>query len=147
MGEQAPDVLLEKHKALKDRLMKACVQVEIIETQVSLSRDIDSFVFRGACTEFNNLIPNSKQAFGCKSICSLFCHCSDHLFQTERMERHALYMRYFDAKEAAASLLSEIEQTSFAMPYKKHRIDVIQKRKASKHQHAVSEEEQLELTI
>lgn len=141
------DLLFEKQKIIKERLAKAAAQVEVIEHQASLGRSIDSHVFRRASAEFNNLIPKGKEVFGCKSTCPLFCKCSSHLFQRERAEKHDLYMRYFDAKEAAEKFISEVEQASFALPGVKQRSEVVQKRKTNNHRLPAQEEEQLEIEL
>ncbi len=147
MSTLAPDVLLEKQKTLKERLIKACEQVDILEYQASLGRSIDSFAFRSASAEFNSQIPNGNELFGCSSSCSLFCKCSYHLFEPELTERHQLYMRYFGAKEVAEAHISEVEQTSFAIPGVKQRSEVVQKRKTNNHRLPAQEEEQLEIEL
>lgn len=146
MSTLAPDVLLEKQKTLKERLIKACEQVDILEYQASLGRSIDSFAFRSASAEFNSQIPNGNELFGCSSSCSLFCKCSYHLFEPELAERHQLYMRYFDAKEVAEAHISKVEQTSFALPGVKRGYEVARKRTQVKRQ-LHSEEEQLEFQL
>lgn len=141
------DLLFEKQKIIKERLAKAATQVEVIEHQASLGHSIDRCAFRLARAEFSNLIPKGKEVFGCKSTCSLFCKCSAHLFQHERAEKHDLYMRYFDAKEVAEAHISEVEQTSFAIPGVKQRSEVVQKRKTNNHRLPAQEEEQLEIEL
>ncbi len=140
------DLLFEKQKIIKERLAKAAAQVEVIEHQASLGRSIDSHVFRRASAEFNNLIPKGKEVFGCKSTCPLFCKCSSHLFQRERAEKHDLYMRYFDAKEAAEKFISEVEQASFALPGVKRGYEVARKQTQVKRQ-LHPEEVQLEFQL
>lgn len=141
------DLLFEKQKIIKERLAKATAQVEVIEHQASLGRSIDSHVFRRASAEFNNLIPKGKEVFGCKSTCPLFCKCSSHLFQRERAEKHDLYMRYFDAKEACENLVLEVEQASLDLPTFKNRAETVQKRKPKKTQQTAYREVQLEIEI
>ncbi|HAB91958.1 MAG TPA: hypothetical protein DCF43_06430 [Pseudomonas sp.] len=147
MSTLAPDVLLEKQKTLKERLIKARAQVEILEYQASLGRSIDSHVFRRASADFNNQIPNGNELFGCSSSCSMFCKCSYHLFEPELAERHQLYMRYFAAKEAAEAHINEVEQTSFAIPGVKQRTEVVKKQKTNNHRLLTQEEEQLEIEL
>lgn len=139
--------LLEKRMELRYRLDLALSQVEAMEHQASLGNRINSSAFQIARAEFNKLIPNGKVAFGCKSTCMIFCHCSDHLFKPEKLERHKLYMRYFDAKEVAEAHISEVEQTSFAIPGVKQRSEVVQKRKTNNHRLPAQEEEQLEIEL
>ena len=146
MSTLAPDVLLEKQKTLKERLIKARSQVEILEYQASLGRSIDSFAFRSASADFNSQIPNGNESFGCSSSCALFCKCSRHLFETELAERHQLYMRYFGAKEVAEAHISEVEQTSFALPGVKRGYEVARKQTQVKRQ-LHSEEVQLEFQL
>lgn len=146
MSTLAPDVLLEKQKTLKERLIKAREQVDILEYQASLGRSIDSFAFRSASAEFNSQIPNGNELFGCSSSCSLFCKCSYHLFEPELTERHQLYMRYFGAKEVAEAHISEVEQTSFALPGVKRGYEVARKQTQVKRR-PHSEEEQLEFQL
>lgn len=146
MSTLAPDVLLEKQKTLKERLIKAREQVDILEYQASLGRSIDRYVFSRANAEFNGQIPNGNELFGCSSSCSMFCKCSYHLFEPELTERHQLYMRYFDAKEAAEKFISEVEQTSFALPGVKRGYEVVRKQTQVKRQ-LHSEEVQLEFKL
>lgn len=134
--------IIEKRSVLKDRLARARNQVEIMERLVSIGRSIDKNAFHSARSEFNVAIPNGSDLFGCSSSCSLFCKCSYHLFKPELDERHLLYMRYFDAKETAGELMTEVEQTSFALPGVKQRIEV-QKRKQKTAQLPASEAAQL----
>lgn len=141
------EVLLEKQRQLKERLALAGQQVEILERLASSGHRIDKIAFQFARAEFNKLIPSGKVAFGCKSTCMIFCHCSDHLFKPEKLERHKLYMRYFDAKEVAEAHISEVEQTSFAIPGVKQRSEVVQKRKTNNHRLPAQEEEQLEFQL
>ncbi len=147
MSTLSSDAILEKQKTLKDRIIKARAQVEIMEYQASAGRSIDRYVFSRANAEFNGQIPNGNELFGCSSSCSLFCKCSYHLFEPELAERHQLYMRYFDAKEAAADLISEVEQASFAIPGVKQCAVVAQKRKPNTTQQHTSEEVQLEIEL
>ncbi len=140
-------VLLEKQVELWYRLDLALSQVEAMEHQASLGNRINSSVFQIARAEFNKLIPNGKVAFGCKSTCMIFCHCSDHLFKPEKLERHKLYMRYFAAKEAAEAHINEVEQTSFAIPGVKQRTEVVKKQKTNNHRLPTQEEEQLEIEL
>lgn len=147
MSALAPNVILEKQATLRALLDRTLQQVEIMEQQASLGSRINSRVFQIARAEFNKLIPSARSLFGCSNSCPLFCKCSYHLFEPELAERHQLYMRYFDAKEAGAALTSELEQTSFVLPGVKRRTEVIQKRKTNKHQRLASEEEQLEIKL
>lgn len=142
----ASEVLLEKQRQLKERLALAGQQVEILERLASSGHRIDKNAFQFSRAEFNKLIPSGKVAFGCKSTCMIFCHCSDHLFKPEKLERHKLYMRYFDAKEAAEKFISEVEQTSFALPGVKRGYEVARKQTQVKRQ-LHSEEEQLEFQL
>ena len=140
------EVLLEKQRQLKERLALAGQQVETLERLASSGHRIDKNAFQFARAEFNRLIPSGKVAFGCKSTCMIFCHCSDHLFKPEKLERHKLYMRYFDAKEAAEKFISEVEQTSFALPGVKRGYEAVRKQTQVKRQ-SHSEEEQLEFQL
>ena len=140
------EVLLEKQRQLKERLALAGQQVETLERLASSGHSIDKNAFQFARAEFNKLIPNGNEPFGCKSTCPLGCRCSEHLFRPEKLQRHELYMRYFAAKEAAEKFISEVEQTSFALPGVKRGYEAARKQTQVKRQ-SHSEEEQLEFQL
>lgn len=140
------EVLLQKQRQLKQRLELAGQQVEILERLASSGHSIDKNAFQVAREEFNKLIPNGSELFGCKSTCMLGCRCSEHLFRPEKLQRHELYMRYFAAKEAAEKFISEVEQSSFALPGVKRGYEVVRKQTQVKRQ-LHSEEVQLEFQL
>lgn len=147
MSTLAPDVLLEKQKQLRGRLDYAASQVDLLEQMASSGASIDKSKYESARAEFIVAIPNASNLFGCSSSCSMFCKCSYHLFEPELVERHQLYMRYFSAKEAAKKFISEVEQTSFAIPGVKQRTEVVKKQKTNNHRLPAQEEEQLEIEL
>lgn len=147
MSTLAPDVLLEKQKQLRGRLDYAASQVDLLEQMASSGASIDKSKYESARAEFIVAIPNASNLFGCSSSCSMFCKCSYHLFEPELAERHQLYMRYFSAKEAAKKFISEVEQTSFAIPGVKQRTEVVKKQKTNNHRLPAQEEEQLEIEL
>lgn len=142
-----PEDLLKKRQQLRGRLDCAASQVDLLEQMLSPGASIDKSEYESARAEFNKLIPKGKEVFGCKSTCPLLCKCSSHLFQRERAEKHDLYMRYFDAKEACESLVLEVEQASLDLPIFKNRAETVQKRKPKKTQQTAYREVQLEIEI
>lgn len=146
MSTLAPDVLLEKQKQLRGRLDYAASQVDLLEQMASFGASIDKSKYESARAEFIVAIPSASNLFGCSSSCSMFCKCSYHLFEPELAERHQLYMRYFSAKEAAKKFISEVEQTSFALPGVKRGYEVARKQTQVKRR-PHSEEEQLEFQL
>lgn len=139
------DVLLNKQQ-LRARLDYAASQVDLLEQMASSGASIDKSKYESARAEFIVAIPNASNLFGCSSSCSLFCKCSYHLFEPELAERHQLYMRYFAAKEAAKKFISEVEQTSFALPGVKRCYEAARKKTQVKRK-LHSEEVQLEIEL
>ena len=142
-----PEDLLKKRQQLRCRLNYAASQVDLLEQMASSGASIDKSKYESARAEFIVAIPNASNLFGCSSSCPMFCKCSYHLFEPELAERHQLYMRYFSAKEAAKKFISEVEQTSFAIPGVKQCAVVAQKRKPNTTQQHTSEEVQLEMEL
>lgn len=140
------EVLLEKQRQLKERLALAGQQVETLERLASSGHSIDKNAFNSARADFISNIPSSRALSGCKDSCNLFCRCDPDLYTDEKRERHELFMRYFDAKETAEKFISEVEQTSFALPGVKRGYEVVRNQTQVKRQ-SHSEEEQLEFQL
>lgn len=140
------EVLLEKQRQLKERLVLAGQQVETLERLASSGHSIDKNAFNSARAGFISNIPSSRSLSGCKDSCNLFCRCAPDLYTDEKRERHELFMRYFDAKETAEKFISEVEQTSFSLPGVKRGYEVVRNQTQVKRQ-LHSEEVQLEIEL
>lgn len=130
---------------IRSGLDKAAEQLVILERQIE-RKDFSSCVIKKALAGFISNIPSSRALSGCKDSCNLFCRCAPDLYTDEKQERHELFMRYFDAKETAEKFISEVEQTSFALPGVKRGYEVVRKQNQVKRQ-PHSEEEQLEFQL
>lgn len=130
---------------IRSGLDKAAEQLVILERQIE-RKDFNSCAIKKALAGFISNIPSSRALSGCKDSCNLFCRCAPDLYTDEKQERHELFMRYFDAKETAEKFISEVEQTSFALPGVKRGYEVVRKQTQVKRQ-SHSEEEQLEFQL
>ena len=86
----------------RKQLDQATRHIEDLEQCAALGEGAGSFTAQRAAADFNLSIPKSWELAGCKKTCPLFCKCLPDAFQAEKEERHALFMRYFDAKSALA---------------------------------------------
>lgn len=84
----------------RKQLDQATRHVEDLERCAAFGESTGTFTAQRAAADFNLSIPKSWELAGCKKTCSLFCRCLPDAFQAEKEERHALFMRYFDAKSA-----------------------------------------------
>lgn len=130
---------------IRSGLDKAAEQLVILERQIK-RKDFSSCAIKKALADFISNMPSSRSLSGCKDSCSLFCRCNPDLYTDEKQERHELFMRYFDAKETAEKFISEVEQTSFALPGVKRGYEVVRNQTQVKRQ-LHSEEVQLEIEL
>lgn len=130
---------------IRSGLDKAAEQLVILEHQIE-RKDFSSCVIKKAQADFISSIPSSRSLSGCKDSCNLFCRCDPDLYTDEKQERHELFMRYFAAREAAEKFISEVEQTSFALPGVKRGYEVVRNQTQVKRQ-LHSEEVQLEFQL
>ena len=134
--------------SIRSQLDKAAEQLTILERQIERKNNVSSCAIKKALAGFISNIPSSRALSGCKDSCAIFCRCSPGLYASEKQERHELFMRYFDLRDAAKKMTGDGEQLGLMIPSsKRQQLQQIKKTKPKRKKQLVVSDEQLEIEI